>query len=343
MSQHAALQAHFTPLDGTAPQPAPGRHVLGTVAFGERTALSLTGQGYPELAIPMASPGFDSFREVWTTGAEPVTGTRGGLAFAHDGEYLFISGAIEPLPVYGPTVREVYEEAFALVGELGYPHIFRMWNFVGGIISPNAEGMEIYQDFVAGRAEAFASYGDGTGHMPAATGIGTRGEGISFTLLACREGSPRHVENQRQTPAYHYPEQYGPKPPSFARATRLHPAGGEQGDGALFVSGTASILGHETVHRGDIAAQTDVVLENIAELISGPNLAAAGLDGGHELKDLRLVKVYVRHEADLPVVRERCQAAFGPDTEVMYMNVAVCRDDLLVEIEGLVPGREWTR
>lgn len=342
MSRLIGLQAHFTSLDG-APQPAPGRHVLGTVAFGERTALALTGQGHPELSIPMSSPGFDSFREVWTTGAEPVTGARGNLAFAHDGEYLFISGALPPLPVYRKTVREVYEAAFALVNELGYPHIFRMWNFVGDIIGPNAEGMEIYQDFVAGRAEAFASYGDGTGHMPAATGIGTRGEGISFTLLACREGHPRHVENQRQTPAYHYPEQYGPKPPSFARATRLHPAGAGPGDGALFVSGTASILGHETVHRGDVGAQTDVVLENIAELISGPNLAAAGLDGGHELKDLRLVKVYVRHEADLPVVRDRCRAAFGPDTEVVYMNVAVCRDDLLVEIEGLVPGAEWTR
>ncbi|MFF7726182.1 FkbO/Hyg5 family chorismatase [Streptomyces sp. NPDC008001] len=342
MSHHAALQAHFTSLGDTA-QPAPGRHVLGTVAFGERTGLSLTPQGHPELAIPMSSAGFDSFREVWTTGAEPATGTRGKLAFTHDGEYLFVSGTIDPLPVYGPTVREVYEDAFALVNELGYPHIFRMWNFVGDIIGANAEGMEIYQDFVAGRAEAFASYGDGTGHMPAATGIGTRGEGISFTLLACREGRPQHVENQRQTPAYHYPEQYGPKPPSFARATRLHPAGAGQGDGALFVSGTAAILGHETVHRGDIGKQTDVVLENIAELIGGPNLAAAGLDEGHELKDLRLVKVYVRHEADLPAVRDRCAAAFGPDTEVMYMNVAVCRDDLLVEIEGLVPGQEWTR
>ncbi|MET9961912.1 FkbO/Hyg5 family chorismatase [Streptomyces sp. NPDC006326] len=342
MSRHTGLQAHFTPLEAV-PRPAPGRHVLATVAFGEDSGLSLTPQGHPELAIPMSSPGFDSFREVWTTSAEPATGTRGDLAFAHDGEYLFVSGTIDPLPVYGPKVREVYEAAFALVEELGYPRIFRMWNFVGDIIGSNAEGMEIYQDFVAGRAEAFASYGDGTGHMPAATGIGTRGEGISFTLLACREGSPRHVENQRQTPAYHYPEQYGPKPPSFARATLLHPAGAGQADGALFVSGTASILGHETVHRGDVARQTEVVLENIAELIGGPNLAAAGLDGGHELKDLRLVKVYVRHEADLPVVRALCQDALGPDAETVYLNVAVCRDDLLVEIEGLVPGAEWSR
>ena len=342
MSQHTGLQAYFAPLDGT-PQPALGRHVLATVAFGEHSGLALTPQGHPELAIPMSSPGFDAFREVWTTPAEPAFGTRDGLAFAHDGEHLFVSGTIDPLPVYGPTVRATYEAAFALVSDLGYPHIFRMWNFVGDIIGTNADGMEIYRDFVAGRAEAFASYGDGTGHMPAATGIGTRGEGISFTLIACRDGRPRHVENQRQTPAYHYPEQYGPKPPSFARATLLEPAGAPAGGGTLFVSGTASILGHETVHRGDVARQTEVVLENIAELISGPNLAAAGLRDGHELKDLRLVKVYVRHEEDLPVVRARCREALGPDAETVYLNVAVCRDDLLVEIEGLVPGPEWIR
>ncbi|WP_405805959.1 FkbO/Hyg5 family chorismatase [Streptomyces sp. NBC_00210] len=342
MTHHTGLLAYFAPLDGI-PQPALGRHILGTVAFGETTGLSLTAQGHPELAIPMSSPGFASFREVWTTRVKPEVGLRGELAYAHDGEYLFVSGAIEPLGVYGPKVREVYESAFALVEELGYPHIFRMWNFVGDIIGSNAEGQEIYQDFVAGRAEAFASYGDGAGYMPAATGIGTRGEGISFTLLACREGRPQHLENQRQTPAYHYPEQYGPKPPSFARATRLHPAGARYGDGPLFVSGTASILGHETVHRGDVVKQTEVVLDNIAELIGGRNLAAAGLDEGHELKDVRLVKVYVRHDEDLPVVRAQCRDSFGPDAEIVYLNVAVCRNDLLVEIEGLVPGPELSR
>ncbi|MFG2636465.1 FkbO/Hyg5 family chorismatase [Streptomyces sp. NPDC048362] len=337
MTRRPSLQAYFAPLTGT-PQPVLGRHVLGTIAFGENFHLALEPQGHPELAVPMSSPGFDAFREVWTTTSEPAFGTRDGLVFAHDGEHLFVSGTIAPRPVYAPTVRTTYEAAFSLVTELGYPHIFRMWNFVGDILGSNAEGLEIYQDFVAGRAEAFAAHhGDGTAHMPAATGIGTRGEGISFVLLASRTGHPRHVENQRQTPAYHYPEQYGPKPPSFARATVLEPSE------TLYVSGTASILGHETVHQGDVAAQTDVVLENIAELIGGPSLAAAGLDGGHELKDLRLAKVYVRHERDLPVVRARCREALGPDVETMYLNVAVCRDDLLVEIEGLVHGPEWAR
>ncbi|WP_169922655.1 FkbO/Hyg5 family chorismatase [Streptomyces lushanensis] len=332
MNRLPSLQAYFAPLIGT-PRPIPGRHVLGTVAFGERLGLAFDPHGHPELAVPMSSTGFDAFREVWTTTAEPVTGSRDGLVFADDGEHLFVAGTIAPRPVYAPTVRATYETAFSLVAERGCSHVFRMWNFVGDILGTNSEGLEVYQDFVSGRAEAFASYyGDGIGHMPAATGIGTRGEGISFVLLAARTASPRHLENQRQTPAYNYPERYGPKPPSFARATLVEPGG------TLYVSGTASILGHETVHRGDVAAQTHVVLDNIAELIGGPSLAVAGLDGGHELKDLRLAKVYVRHERDLPVVRAVCGEALGPEAETKYLNVAVCRDDLLVEIEGLVPG-----
>ncbi len=59
--------------------------------------------------------------------------------------------------------------------------------------------------------------------MPAATGIGTSGEGVGFYFLTCRDGerAVKHVEN---SPAYRYPLQYGPKSPSFARGTLLSDA-----------------------------------------------------------------------------------------------------------------------
>ncbi|MFF4602655.1 hypothetical protein ACFY12_07860 [Streptomyces sp. NPDC001339] len=64
---------------------------------------------------------------------------------------------------------------------------------------------------------------------------------------------------------------------------------------------------------------------------------------GYELQELRLIKAYVRHDSDLPAVRVACEEAFGPGVEVKYLNVAVCCDDLLVEIEGIVPGVGWSR
>jgi FkbO/Hyg5 family chorismatase len=282
----------------------------------------------------MATRTGESFREVWTVAGSPRRALRDDLAYAHDGHHLFIAGILPEQDVYSPPVRALYEKAFALASHLDYGHVFRMWNFVGDIIGTNAEGMEVYRDFVHGRSQAFEThFGPGTAQLSAATGIGTQGRGIAFALLASRGGVPRHLENSHQTSAYRYPGQYGPKPPGFARATLL--------DDTLYVSGTASILGHETVHRGDVRRQTHQTLDNIAHLISRDNLAPQGVDLDHSLKDLRLIKAYVRHDSDIPAVREVCEEVLGAGVEVRYLNVAVCRDDLLVEIEGIVPGQGW--
>jgi hypothetical protein len=57
--------------------------------------------------------------------------------------------------------------------------------------------------------------------------------------------------------AYDYPRQYGPAAPSFSRAA-LTP------DPLLLISGTASIVGHASVHLGDVTAQLEETLANLA-------------------------------------------------------------------------------
>ncbi|MFG2836355.1 FkbO/Hyg5 family chorismatase [Streptomyces zaomyceticus] len=318
--------------------PPGGRHILGRVVFGEASTAPAVRDGAPELGLHMASPGFDHFTETWTTDAPAQSGEHRGLVYAHDGEYLFCAGRIPESGTYRQQTREAYEAAFELMDRLDYRHVFRMWNFIGGINEDNAEGLEIYRDFCFGRAEAFEAKPDRVHCMPAATGIGARSGGVSFFFLASRTGATQNIENRRQVPAFEYPPQYGPKSPSFARATRLVTAGGDETRGAVYVSGTASITGHETLHAGDIVAQCELSLENIAHLVSSGNLANGGLEGGHDLKDLRWVKAYVRHEEHLPAVREACADVFPPQTHVVFLNVDICRDDLLVEIEGIVPA-----
>ncbi|MGW3183778.1 FkbO/Hyg5 family chorismatase [Kitasatospora sp. NPDC001119] len=319
------------------------RHVLGRVIFGEVSTRPALHDGAPEIGVHMASPGFDSFTEIWRTDTVADSGEYQGLAYAHDGEYLFCAGSIPASGTYREQTRKSYEAAFELMDELDYRRVFRMWNFIGGINADNAEGLEIYRDFCVGRAEAFEAKPDRVHCMPAATGIGSRGSGVAFFFLASRTGTAQNIENRRQVPAYEYPRQYGPKSPSFARATRLVPAGGDESHGAVYVSGTASITGHHTLHAGDIAAQCELSLSNIAHLVSSGNLQLGGLDGGHGLKDLRWVKAYVRHEEHLPVVRAACADAFPPETRVAFLNVDICRDDLLVEIEGIVPASMFRR
>jgi chorismatase len=174
-----------------------------------------------------------------------------------------------PLGGYAKATRDAYLAALDLLASSGFGGgMFRMWNFIGGINEDNCEGLEIYRDFCRGRAEAFEERALDT-QVPAATGVGSLGDGIAFYLLACRPGRNTGVENPLQTPAYHYPSRYGPKSPRFARATHLRSAGPHHPKGWIYVSGTAAILGHKSVHVGDVEAQCRVTLDNIARLI-GP-------------------------------------------------------------------------
>jgi chorismate lyase/3-hydroxybenzoate synthase len=102
------------------------------------------------------------------------------------------------------------------------------------------------------------------------------------------------------------------------------------------VSGTDSVVGHETLHRGQIAEQCGETLANLEHLLSADNLARHGQRPGRQLEDLRNIKVYVGDQQDLLTVREICAKAFSPAADIAFLNVDLCRSDLLVEIEGIV-------
>ena len=104
----------------------------------------------------------------------------------------------------------------------------------------------------------------------------------------------------------------------------------------LFVSGTASIVGHQTLHEGNVVAQAHETLTNLQSVV-----AAAVSHGARDvalLSDL-LLKAYVRHPDDQPLVRQ-VLAGHGLDAdEVLYLQADICRADLLVEIEAIGPAR----
>ena len=287
--------------------------------------------GSPALRLSVPDAGTPGKVEVWRTGRDVVAGHHGGLAYSHDGRYLFCGGRVHHDENYAVATEDMYLQALALIEHMGYPTIARMWNIVGGITKPVDTGTTRYSEFCQARARAFEQRGLTTADMPAATGIGGHDDHTVVYLLATRSGSIVRLENPRQVPAYEYPDQYGIQPPSFARATYVRsPAG----PGDLFISGTASIVGHETVHLDDTEMQTRTTVDNIAALVSTENLRAHGVDAELSLRDLDCVKVYVKHRHDLDTVRRICAAALGPDTQVVYTIADVCREDLLVEIEG---------
>ena len=121
----------------------------------------------------------------------------------------------------------------------------------------------------------------------AATAIGTRDDSILVYFLAAREDGIQ-IENPRQVSAFDYPSQYAPKSPAFSRAM-VKQWGDQQ---HLDISGTASILGHETRHRDKLIEQLDECLNNVDILVTEAD-KHAGI-GIHDVSDLTGIKLYLR-------------------------------------------------
>jgi len=234
---------------------------------------------------------------------------------------MFGCVSLTEAPGLPAATEAAYREVFAAVNELGYPHVARIWNYLPQI-NVETDGLERYRQFNSARRNALIAYQrDLTGNVPAACALGSvTGSPLVVHFLASRKAATP-VENPRQVSAYDYPAQYGPKP-AFSRASIL-------GD-ILFISGTASIVGHETIHVGDVVAQTRETLANIEALLAEANRFKSGF----ELRKLAF-KVYVRNSADLPLIQSQLEPALGPKAQVLYLHADICRQDLLVEIEAV--------
>ncbi|WBQ03898.1 chorismate transformation enzyme, FkbO/Hyg5 family [Kribbella sp. CA-293567] len=272
----------------------------------------------PVVRLPDVQEPANSFAEVWTTGRPVVAGEFDELVYGHDGEYAFCAVQVAPAGRYAPAVRDAYLSLLLAIADLGYPHVFRIWNTIPRLTERNADGLEIYQDFCRGRAEAFDLSPVRLASLPAATAVGGQGDGVIVYLLSRRTEPHLALENPQQVPAYRYPVQYGARPPAFARAART-------GD-HLYLSGTASVLGHETAHGGDLPAQCRTIFDNLTALLATQSA---------DLSALRTIKVYVRHGPDLETVRALCGQHFAPDARIDYLVTELCRSDLLVQVEAV--------
>jgi enamine deaminase RidA (YjgF/YER057c/UK114 family) len=156
------------------------------------------------------------------------------------------------------------------------------------------------------------------------------GAPMCIYFLAARRPS-KTIENPRQTSAYHYPPQFGRHSPIFSRACIF----GGTPHANLFISGTASIVGYETLHPGDAEAQTRETLANIDALLDEANR----LCGSRRYSmDLLKLKVYVRHAEDLRRIKAVLSKEVRGSTP-LYLQADICRKDLLVEIEATGQSR----
>ena len=298
--------------------------VLAVLGFGRHPA-SHADPRY--LRVPLQPHGEAPF-EVWTANAAVERGRDGDIAWACDGGLLY--GAVEVEEGAGGVIaaaEHAYRRMTGFIRMRGYAHLLRVWNYLDAITQGQGDA-ERYRQFCVGRARGLGDF-DGAA-LPAATAIGRCDDArvIQVYWLAARvPGIP--VENPRQVSAYRYPRQYGPQPPSFARAM-LPPPGS---DLPLLLSGTAAVVGHASQHDGELLAQVGETFRNFDALIGAARVHRPQLPA-HFGPRSRL-KTYVRDAQDLPLVAGALDRHLGPGVPRILLHAAICRRELVVEIDGV--------
>lgn len=275
----------------------------------------------PRIVTTPLAPHASPLREVWTTGHAVRHGKSGAISWSQSDEVLV---AHITLSDDGSDMTALAESAYRtmlawLADQPGFV-LWRCWNIFAGMNDGEGD-RERYRQFSVGRFTALehANMAD-CALFPAATAIGSQNGPLFLMILAGRKPA-QLFENPRQVSAWHYPRKYGPRSPSFARAAQTP-------DGLILVSGTASVVGHETLHQGNWEAQLQETLINLDALITPikPNSQA------------RALRLYVRPGQPAQDIQDALSGALaqrGLNTPVITLQGDICRRDLLLEIEGV--------
>jgi chorismate lyase/3-hydroxybenzoate synthase len=305
--------------------------VLAAIRFGSTTQVHRRD---PRLiTVGLAPLNGQKTIEVWRgTNLSVRVGRAGEIRFAHDDTVLFACLLIDEnhYPNLEQAAYDAYLGLRKFVQDSGYPFLPRIWNYFPRI-NAEREALERYQAFCLGRHRALSEHArDFESTLPAACAIGTQSPGLLIYALASKQPG-RQIENPRQISAFHYPRQYGPRSPSFSRAV-LQQWGSTESH--LYISGTASIVGHATRHGQDLVAQGKEICVNLEALIANAN--------GYLSAPLKLasLKVYSRCSHGLGALEDLISQRFGASMPTLFLHGDICRSDLLVEVEGVAVARK---
>ncbi len=309
--------------------------VLAVFEFG-RTPLDSLDSRHVPVALPQL--GQTRLVEVWQCAGPIKTGRWDLLRFAQ-GEQLTMGHLALDLRIHGDmrrASRKAYEILQSFLQQSPHQWPLKIWNYVPDINRGSGDD-EHYRQFCLGRAEAVLIDPGDRPPLPAATAIGAPANEHALQVYFLAASLPGlDVENPRQVSAWRYPRQYGPKSPLFSRGTILRLNGAQQ----FLISGTASVVGHQTHHENQVASQLSESLRNVSSLLDeGHRLMGdtqANLDSDGTLK------VYVRNPDHLELIMQTLDNEAPAEIPRIYLQGDICRENLLTEIDGIVNCRaDW--
>ncbi len=213
--------------------------------------------------------------------------------------------------------------------------IIRQWNYIQDIIRLDGSNQN-YQDFNDVRSKFYGNAFQKSGY-PSATGIGMNEGGVIIEFIAMQSdvAVSKAVDNPAQIAAHSYSKDVlvgnscNKTTPKFERARILQCYNRQM----MFISGTASISGERTIGIDDPEEQTKVTISNIKKLYSPEVLNKKHIQTKRPV--FNHCRVYIKNENDFNIIKKTCRHLFD-DIPMVFIKANICRDQLLVEIEGEV-------
>ena len=328
MSELLSLRASYE--QGTAGDWLDGADdVLAVFEFG-RSPLDSTDPRHVPVALEQL--GEPAMVEVWRCAGPIKPGSWDRLRFSQGEELTMghIALDLREASDMREASRAAYEILQTYLQQSPHQWPLKIWNYIPGINQGQGDE-ELYRQFCLGRADAVLIDPGDSPPLPAATAIGSRAEEPALQVYFLAAALPGlDVENPRQVSAWRYPRQYGPKSPLFSRGTILRLNGSQQ----FLISGTASVVGHQTHHENQVANQLSESLRNVHSLLEeGYRLTG---DSHARLDAEGMLKVYIRDPSDLELIKKTLDAEAPAEIPRIYLQGDICRENLLTEIDGIV-------
>jgi len=304
--------------------------------FHEKILLSVVAQPPLTCKIIIEACFYDT--SVWDSSF--ISEGNNGAILLQNGKSKVLIGSVQSFS--GTTCKvnseKVFAELLGIFNTVGFSvgSIERQWNYIEDILGHDGQEQR-YQEFNNVRTTVYGNNFDKNGY-PAATGIGMNQGGVIIEFVAIQSVGliSIPINNPSQIAAHTYSKNVlvGEEcvlktTPKFERARYLELFGKK----LIFISGTASIIGEKTVGVGNPAEQTEITINNIKQLYSKEILEK--LSVGTLNPKYGHARVYIKNRKDFPAIKRTFKTHFG-NLPVVYIIADICRNDLLVEIEGKV-------
>ncbi len=302
--------------------------VLTHLSFGETKA---SNPDYLSIQTNINVLSANVFAQYWVTDQQVKINQFKNVRYAHNDQMTFghLQIKCNDTDDFQQLSYQAYNEIYACLKNVACKHLLRTWNYFPQITKPGTKlnPANRYELFCSGRRSAMQDCGIKHKIYPAATVIGNQEDSLQIYFLAS-DIPGTAVENPRQTSAYEYPVDDQQTQPLFSRGllkvwgSRTH----------FYVSGTASIVGHETLHENDVCAQLNEAINNVETLVAHANEQHHTQLNAQD--DLLYMKVYLCNEEDALQIEQVLAARLSNNTPRILLHGHMCRDDLLVEIEA---------